>query len=181
MLFPQPMFQSSPSQDSSRPCSATTISSMERRALLAILILAACGRPKHPVMEDLNTHQELSQFKLGSIQGTRDGDRLNTHAVITDSSAIVTMEMHFEVGSPTVLQSGIWKWNRSSAPTSGGISGRSVTFLGGQDGPPSIGGTFDLLDRDGAPRYRVRIPVTELKQRLRMQGDGLGSHPQAKP
>ena len=143
--------------------------------------LAACGKPKRAVMEDLNTHEELSVFKVGFVQGTRDGDHLSVLAVITDSSSIVTMEMNFGVGSPTVLQKGVWKWNRSSMPNSGLITGRSVTFLGGQDGPPSIGGTFDLLDQDGGARYRVRIPVTELKQRLRMQGDGLGSHPQAKP
>ncbi len=143
--------------------------------------LAACGKPKHAVMEDLNTHEELTLFKVGFVQGTRDGDHLSTVAVITDSSSIVTMEMNFGVGSPTVLQRGVWKWNRIAMPNNGGIAGRSVTFLGGQDGPPSIGGTFDLLDQDGAARYRVRIPVMELKQRLRMQGDGLGSHPQAKP
>jgi hypothetical protein len=154
---------------------------MERRALLAILVVAGCGKAKHPVMEDLNTHQELPLFKVGFVQGTRDGDRLDALAVITDSSSIVTMEMQFGVGSPTVLQRGVWKWNRSAMPNMGGIAGRSVTFLGGQDGPPSMGGTFELLDQDGTARYRVRIPVTELKQRLRIQGDGLGSHPQAKP
>ncbi|MDQ6758743.1 MAG: hypothetical protein M3Z32_02615 [Acidobacteriota bacterium] len=161
---------------------------MQWRGLPAIVGLAvcsiflqACNKPKLPVLEDLNTHQELSLFQVGSVQGTRDGDRLDAQAVITDSSSIITMEMHFGVGSPTVLQSGIWKWNRKNAPAGGGISGRAVTFLGGQDGPPSIGGTFDLMDQDGTARYRVRIPVTELKQRLRTQGDGLGSHPQAKP
>ena len=128
-------------------------------------------------MEDLSTQQELSLFKLGSIQGTRDGDRLAVLAVVTDSSSIVTMEMGFEVGSPMVLQSGAWKWNRNADPNSGGIAAKSVTFLGGQDGPPSIGGTFDLLDSAGAARYRVRIPVTELKHKLQT-GDGLGSHPQ---
>jgi hypothetical protein len=40
-----------------------------------------------------------------------------------------------------------------------------VMFLGGQDGPPSIGGTYDLLDQDGAPRYRVNFPVTALPER----------------
>ena len=132
-------------------------------------------------MEDLSTREELSLCKRGSIQGTRDGDRLNVQAVVTDSSSIVTMQMGFGVGSPTVLQSGVWKWNRNAMPNSGGIAGRSVTFLGGQDGPPSLGGTFDLLDGEGVAQYRVRIPVTELKQKLRTQGDGLGSHPQAKP
>ena len=146
-----------------------------------ILVLGGCAKPKHPVMEDLTTNKELSLFHIGSIQGTRDGERLNVKAVVTDSSSIVTMDMNFAVGSPTVFQSGAWQCNQIIVPNSGNIAGRSVTFLGGQDGPPSIGGTFDLLDGEGVARYRVRIPVTELKQKLRTLGDGLGSHPQAKP
>lgn len=39
-------------------------------------------------------------------------------------------------------------------------------FLGGQDGPPSIGGSFDLRDGTGAAAYRITIPTTELKTKL---------------
>ena len=39
-------------------------------------------------------------------------------------------------------------------------------FLGGQDGPPSIGGRFDLLDPKGAATYRITIPTTELREKL---------------
>jgi hypothetical protein len=39
-------------------------------------------------------------------------------------------------------------------------------FLGGQDGPPSIGGRFDLRDDAGAAMYRISIPTTELRQKL---------------
>jgi hypothetical protein len=44
------------------------------------------------------------------------------------------------------------------------LAARSVTFLGGQDGPPSVGGSFDLLDAARMPVYRVNLPVTELKR-----------------
>ena len=37
-------------------------------------------------------------------------------------------------------------------------------ILGGQDGPPSIGGTYDLLGQDGTALYRVNIPVTALPE-----------------
>ncbi len=39
-------------------------------------------------------------------------------------------------------------------------------FLGGQDGPPSIVGRFDLHDLNGAAVYRITIPTTELRQKL---------------
>ena len=51
------------------------------------------------------------------------------------------MEMRFAIGSPTTLESGTWRWSRNNQVAAGSIAARSVTFLGGQDGPPSIGGT----------------------------------------
>ena len=83
--------------------------------------------------------------------------------MFSDSSSILTVEMHFAIGSPTVLKSGAWRWSSNGQQLGGAVAGRSVTFLGGQDGPPSIGGTFDLLDANGVALYRVSIPVTELK------------------
>ena len=118
-------------------------------------------------MEDLSGRQDLSFFKLDTISGTRDGDRLDTRAIFTDSSSILTVNLRFVVGSPTTLEQGAWRWVRNNSQTEGGVTARSVTFLGGQDGPPSIGGRFDLLGADGAPRYRITIPVTELKTRLK--------------
>ena len=100
---------------------------------------------------------------MHSIAGTRDGDRLQTQAIFSDSSSILTVELRFAVGSPTTLESGTWKWPRRGQLLSGKVSSRSVTFLGGQDGPPSIGGTFDLLGPDGGARFRVIVPLTQLK------------------
>jgi hypothetical protein len=139
-----------------------------KSSLLCItaILLAACGGAKHPSLEDLSHHEDLSRFKLQSARGTRDGDRLRTQMMFSDSSSILTLEMRFAIGSPTTLESGTWRWNRSNQLLSGTVAARSVTFLGGQDGPPSIGGVFDLTGLLGAPQYRVSIPVTELKARL---------------
>ncbi|HEV2687561.1 MAG TPA: hypothetical protein VGV35_03375 [Bryobacteraceae bacterium] len=136
------------------------------RLCCTALLLAGCGGAKHQVLEDLSHREQLPQFMLQSIRGTRDGDRLQTQAMISDSSSILTVEMQFAIGSPTTLESGAWRWNRNSQLLTGTVAARSVTFLGGQDGPPSIGGTFDLLGTDQTPLYRVNIPTTELKARL---------------
>ncbi len=129
-------------------------------------MLASCGS-KRPVVEDLVRHENLSLFKLHSLRGTRDGDHLRTQAAFSDSSSILTVEMRFAIGSPTTLESGTWQWSRNNQPLDGTVAARSVTFLGGQDGPPSIGGTFDLLGPDTTAQYRVTIPITELKERLK--------------
>ena len=134
------------------------------KLLFCALLLADCAA-RHPAVEDLVTHEDLSLFRLQSLRGTRDGDRLQAQAVISDTSSILTLEMHFAIGSPTRLESGTWHWSRKNLMMSGGIQARSVTFLGGQDGPPSIGGSYELRDSSGLARYRVTIPVTALPER----------------
>jgi hypothetical protein len=131
-----------------------------------MLLAAACGAGKRMAVQDLASGEYLASFTLHSLAGTRDGDRLHALAVFSDSSSILTLEMDFAIGSPTSLKSGVWRWTRSGGLQSGAVSSRSVTFLGGQDGPPSIGGTFDLAGGDGRARYRVHIPVRQLKTRF---------------
>ena len=131
----------------------------------ALLIFAAsCGLHRSAV-EDLSGEEDLSLFKVQTVHGTRDGDRLNVQAMISDSSSILSVDMIFAVGSPTKLQSGRWHWTHGNdVMSTGEVSEQSVTFLGGQDGPPSIGGSFTLLSAEGKPQYRINIPVTELKR-----------------
>ncbi len=131
----------------------------------SLLVLAACGGAKLTAVQDLKGHEDLSLFTLHSVAGTRDGERLQVQAILSDSSSILTVEMHFAVGSPTTLESGTWRWPHNGQLLTGAVSARSTTFLGGQDGPPSIGGTFDLLGADGVALYRIKIPVTQLKAR----------------
>ena len=146
-----------------------------------ILLGGSCRELQHPALEDLSGRENLSLFKIGSLRGTRDGDRLNTQAMLTDSSGILTLDMRFTIGSPMTLESGTWRWARSTGLMSGAVAARSIAFLGGQDGPPSFGGRFDLLGPDGAARYRVSIPTTELKIRLGSQPNSIESLPATKP
>ena len=129
----------------------------------AMLLLTACA-PKHPLVEDRSGRENLSYFSLVSVRGARDGDRLDAQAGLSDSSSTLMLEMRFLIGPITRLRSGQWRWLRNNTVTSGAIAERSVTFLGGQSGPPSIGGRFDLLGSDGAPRFRITLPVTPVER-----------------
>ncbi len=131
------------------------------------ILLAACSAPKEASIEDLINHRDLSVFKLGALRGTRDGDRLDVQSMFTDSSSILTIQMRFAIGMPTKLESGTWNWTRSGQLTKGTVAAKSVDFLGGQSGPPSIGGSYLLLGQDGVAMYRVFLPITELKERLK--------------
>lgn len=131
-------------------------------AVMSFMLLASCaGQPARPV-EDLGGGQDVSRFALTSLKGTRNGDRLDVHAIYSDGSRQITVDLHFRVTPPPRLDSGTW----SGLGSEGGVRERSSTFLGGQSGPPSIGGRFDLLAPNGQPRYRIAIPVQPLKDRL---------------
>ena len=126
------------------------------------MILAACTRqPPRPV-EDLGGGRDASQFELTTLKGTRDGERLDVKAVYSSGSDHITVDLHFRVTPPTRLESGTW----NGLAKEGAVRERSSTFLGGQSGPPSLGGRFDLLAPDGQPLYRVTIPLQPLKNPL---------------
>lgn len=130
----------------------------------ALIFLTGCGGPSSPSIEDLANGARLAAYKMGALRGARDGDKLAAQAMFSDSSSTLTMDMHFRIGSPTTLDSGTWQWARNNRLNGGAIVARSVDFLGGQDGPPSIGGKFDLLGPEGKPLYRVSIPATQLSR-----------------
>ena len=132
-------------------------------AALILLTLAGCRERVARPVEDLSGGRDLSRFVLTSIRGTRDGDRLDVRAVFGGVAAeSISLELRFTIGVPTSLKSGTW----TGLGAGGAVRERSVTFLGGQSGPPSIGGSFDLVAPDGSPRYRVNIPLQELKHKL---------------
>lgn len=145
------------------------------RVAILCLLLAGCGRHDKPPLQDPSGHEDLSRFKIQSVTGVRDGDHLNARVLVSDSSSILTLDLHFAIGSPTTLESGKWQWSRPQFYVgflSGTVSARSVTFLGGQDGPPSIGGAFDLTDTGGYGTYRVNLPLTVLPRSFRPQASG---------
>ncbi|MFN0170741.1 MAG: hypothetical protein ACKV22_30335 [Bryobacteraceae bacterium] len=129
---------------------------------MILILLTACGRQAVPPVQDLAGGSDVSRFALTSIKGTRDGERLNVLAVFGDGARELRVDLQFITGSPTRLTSGRW----SGLDGEGQVRERSVTFLGGQSGPPSIGGRFDLTGPDHVPRYRVTIPLQPLRNRL---------------
>jgi hypothetical protein len=130
-----------------------------------LVLLAGCARSDRRPLEDLSGKENLSSFSIQTVHGVRDGDRLAAQVLISDSSSILTVDLHFAIGSPSTLQSGDWRWSRPGRQLTGTVTARSVTFLGGQDGPPSIGGTFELSGAENAV-YRVTLPLTVLPRRI---------------
>ena len=129
---------------------------------MILFVLTSCSRPPVQPVIDLSGRQDVSRLAITSLKGTRDGDRLDVQVVYGDGSRQLRADLRFKVTPPTRLESGTW----SGLAGEGSVQQRSVMFLGGQSGPPSLGGRFDLLGTDHRPLYRVTIPLQPLKDRL---------------
>jgi hypothetical protein len=130
--------------------------------VFGLAVLTSCASQPAKPLEDLGGGRDVSRFALTSLKGTRDGDRLDVRAAFGDGSGELMVDLHFTVTPPTRLDRGTWR----GLGREGSVKERSVTFLGGQSGPPSIGGRFDLVGSDGGPLYRVSIPLQVLKNPL---------------
>ena len=100
------------------------------------------------------TAMSTSMTGLAAIPGTEVlptcSNRLDVQAIYSDGARQVRVHLRFPVTPPTRLASGTWNGFGSEA----GVRERSSTFLGGQSGPPSIGGRFGAGLDHQKPAFR---------------------------
>ena len=113
-------------------------------------------------VEDLSGTRDAADFALTSLKGTRNGERVAVQAVYRAGSRSLTVDLLFRLTPQAKLERGTW----AGLAGEGSVQERSVTFLGGQSGPPSIGGRFDLIGSGDKAIYRVTIPLQPLKDTL---------------
>ena len=130
-------------------------------AACASLLFASCQNASKPVIQRIRDGQALSSYSLHSMSGMRDGDNLRARVVFAGDNSTLTMDLRFRLGVPTRLESGKYLWEQGNQITRGNVTARSVTFLGGQSGQPSIGGVFELQSSD-VSLYEIRLPSHEL-------------------
>jgi hypothetical protein len=125
-----------------------------------LLILSGCENSGKLTIRRNRDQQMLKDYRLRSLTGIRDGDRLGCELVVTDHQDTLTMQMKFQIAVPPRLETGTYLWQRKDAPQiRGNIKAESVTFQGNQNGPPAIGGTFQLVS-DDVDLYQVKVPAT---------------------
>jgi hypothetical protein len=136
------------------------------------MLCAACSKAPKPV-EDLTGRENLSAYTLSLVRGHRDGDVLDAEAGFSDGPSSLLVNLRFAIDTSARLESGRWRWvHGGHIDKTGSVAAKSIMFLGGQNGPPSIGGSFDLLDSNGAAAYRIAIPTTELEVRAPAAASG---------
>ena len=132
-------------------------------ALLALLLTfwMGCG-PGELKIETLPEGKALDGYRVESVSGVRDGDKLEARVLLVSGSDRLEMQLRFRIGVPTRLERGRYRWSQGGEIMEGTVSEKSVTFLGGQSDRPNLGGVFDLRSPDGVPQYRVRLPTVEV-------------------
>ena len=132
-------------------------------AVFALLLTAwGCQNTGKLTIRRTRDNQQLKDYRVRALTGLRDGDKLGCELVVADNQDTLTMLMKFQIGVPPRLEAGTYVWHRKDAPEiSGNVKAEAITFQGNQNGPPSIGGTFQLVSKEeNIPLYEVKVPAT---------------------
>ena len=125
-----------------------------------LLVLSGCNNPQRLSIRRNRDGQQLKDYRVRTLTGIRDGDKLGCELVVAGNQDTLTMLLKFQIGVPPRLETGTYVWNRKDAPPSQGtVKAEAVTFQGNQNGPPSLGGTFQLVS-DDVDLYQVKVPAT---------------------
>ena len=116
------------------------------------------------MIEDLREERRLTDYRMISLTGIRDGDLLPVRVVFEAPFSNLRIDLLFRIGFPTRLESGQYHWERQDAVLQGLVRASSLTFLGGQSDNPNLGGVFRLLSASGDPMYKVTLPTSEVKR-----------------
>ncbi len=143
---------------------AAPFSDVRNHWTLLVLLVAfwmGCG-PGELRIETLPEGKVLHGYRVESVSGVRDGDKLEAQVLLVAGSDSLDMQLRFRIGVPTRLEWGRYRWSQVGGIQEGTVSEKSVTFLGGQSDRPNLGGVFELRSPDGVPQYRVRLPTVEV-------------------
>jgi hypothetical protein len=129
-----------------------------------LVISAGCSgrdKPQLDVWKD-GAYQSVA-INSYEITGKRSGDVTRVSATLfLESGEHLRMELEISYDPQPVLRSARWAIDGSSAGSTE-MFAESLKFLGGQGEGPSLGGRF-RLDENGAPRFRVVLPLTPVDQ-----------------
>jgi len=138
------------------------------RILIALLVvmLSACANKEYRVDRIDGAQSVRLPLKFESMFGMRDGASVVAEPVFTEGVNAVRMTLHVRLGPPITFASGSYQATIGDQTLEGPIVCDSLSFLGGQNSLPSVGGVFRLQDNStGRTVYRVTMPPTPITRR----------------
>ncbi|MBI4551672.1 MAG: hypothetical protein HY710_05350 [Candidatus Latescibacteria bacterium] len=141
-------------------------------SLFTVLLIACQGAQSASVEQIRGSTASRLPLRLQACTGLREGYTVHgTFRFVRDPSGnpitgivppeSLIVQIEAEPGVPTRFISGTFRLYTKEGPLQGTVSAPSLTFLGGQGGRPSLGGTF-LLKANQGDSYKVSLPPTEL-------------------
>ncbi len=131
--------------------------------LLSSFVASGCG-PANPGLERFEETEwiELGSVDVESMVGDRRGSDVDATGVFTLGGDRMMLSMEFVLGPPARFVEGRHNSRIGQTSFEGSLSAESVTFLGGQNARPSIGGVFLFENLTDGVRYRLRFPPTPI-------------------
>lgn len=127
-----------------------------------LLVWLGCAPATPTIDERVGEQWAPSSYRFVRAEGQRDGEQ--THAYFFfegPEGAKLEVRLLLDLKPEAGMRVGRWYWDRADSSLSGSMTARSVRFLGGQGGPPSVGGTYTLR-LEKAPFLRFRSRAVEL-------------------
>ena len=142
--------------------------------LASILFVSACG-PANPGLESFEETEwiALGPVVVASMSGQRRGADVEATGVFTWGEDSMTLSMTFVLGPPARFVEGRHSSRIGGESFEGVVSAESVTFLGGQNAEPSVGGVFLFENPASGVRYRLRFPPTLISRPVAADGPSL--------
>ena len=142
--------------------------------LTLVLSTPACA-PANPGLERFEETEwvELGPVVVESLSGQRRGADVEATGVFTLGQDRVTLSMNVVLGPPARFVEGRYSSRIGGEFFEGLLSAESVTFLGGQNAEPSLGGVFVFHHPVDGVRYRLRFPPTLISRPIAADGTSL--------
>lgn len=104
-------------------------------------------------------------LELVAFEGLRDGAAVQVEALFNHENDSAKMNLLLHLTPAAECKSAHYQLTFDGQTTEGPVECSSLSFLGGQNAQPSVGGVFLLKDRENRPAYRVTIPTRVLSRR----------------
>jgi hypothetical protein len=142
------------------------IDSALRSTALLLMLISACANTEYRVERMDGSQATNLPLKFESMFGTRDGESVTATPVFTSGMDVVRLDLHIRLGPPITFVSGSYKATVGNQTVQGPVVCDSLSFLGGQNALPSVGGVFRLHDNStGRTLYRIKMPPTPITRR----------------
>lgn len=141
---------------------------MSRAWILLFCLLASACVKSNSAFEELREGSAVTlPLKLTSVSGTRDGEIVRATIEFREGGDFAAIAIVVKLGPPPQFISGTYRATIGGRSSMGIVETPSLSFLGGQNALPSVGGIF-VLKTVGGPAFRATLPPTPIQRQLNL-------------